>query len=204
VRTITLDPETGAAKVLAALEHPEPLLQRWGAILVSDSQRSFREQQFGSIRWPERYEGKGTKPFVNLATALDHMNRGSPPKKRHLQRRPALIDEGGTGLRGSITSRVIGSDTIEVGSVSKHASLHQSGGVDDQPVTLTAKKTLVKWLKTATGKPYRKAMGFLFRREVLSTQVYQRPFIGVSERAEGQIRNSLERYVAEAAGDGVQ
>lgn len=197
-RILRLDALTGVGRLVETLERPAPLLAAWGALLVSESQRAFRDQRFGEFAWPARYEGR-KDPFLNLAAALAEWNRGGKPRARHFQRRPALIGQGGTGLRGSIASRVVGTDTVEVGSELPYASLHQRGGGTSMPITATAKKAVAKWLRTKRGAPFRDSIGFLFRRDTLNTFLHRRPFVGITDRGQDRVRAALETFVVEGA-----
>src|SRR3990172_11172050 len=92
----------GMARLSADLSNPARTLKRIGALLVAQGQRAFREQRFGSAKWPARYSGI-SGPYVSVAGVLADVAKGSNPKaRRFADRVPALVDTG--LLRRSLTS----------------------------------------------------------------------------------------------------
>jgi len=105
------------ADLKAKVDDPTPLMKQWGAMMVSESVSSFRNQCLGDIQWPARYEGM-PDPFINIAGTIQDFNAGrDTPKPNRFQRRPANVDEGQRGgLKGSITFEVEAKDMVRVGS----------------------------------------------------------------------------------------
>lgn len=202
-RFIIVDPsETEPfAEFLGKLENPQVILKQVGALMVSASQRAFGDQKFGSFKWPPRYPNQAD-PVVNVAGVVADLNLGSPIKARRFQRRKALIDTG--ALEASIASRVVGKNKVEVGSPLERAATHQHGLVSVQPVTQKAKKGLAKFLldRAKTENPRRdpvtQKLKFLLNPNVnsLSTQVAQRPFLGITDELEGDIVQLVEESFA--------
>lgn len=91
--------------------------------MESVSQRAFRDQALGDIKWPERYPNQDD-PFVNVAALVNWTNEGGSILSRFFDRRPAIV---GTGdLRNSMSATVSGS-TVEHGSKLPYAGIHQYG-----------------------------------------------------------------------------
>lgn len=189
--------------------------QRLGTIVVrileSQAQRAFLDQRLGEHVWPERYPGTDD-PFVNLAALVHWTNTGGEILSRFFDRRPALM---GTGdLANSISGRV-SNGFVEVGSALPYAGLHQWGGVSSQPVTSAAKDRIAKfigeepdgrggWRRRKRLGPRQKAQRerYFFRlfpllgMTELSTQVHERPFLGITPQNEREIADSIEEFVA--------
>ena len=189
-------------KLRGVLDNARPILERIGAIMEAGSQQAFDEQRFGSFAWPERYPNQSS-PFISVAGALADFAEGkSEPKGRRFDRRPALRDRG--ILIGSIRSRVVGTETVEVGSTVPYAATHQWGLISSQPVTKETKQRIAKWLLKPKGAPFRSKMTPLLakNRTTWDTQVNQRPFLGVTAQMENDIQATVETMIAEAAGGG--
>lgn len=134
-----------------ALENPEPLLKRWGALMVAASHEAFRLQRWGRTPWPARYGGSMPPPFINIMGALKDFQSGrDAPRQVQFQERPALIDEGMRGgLMGSINyiTKVSGTETtVEVGTNKEYAALHFFGGKQSITLTGAAKERVKAWL----------------------------------------------------------
>ena len=184
-------------------------------LLESESQKAFRDQKLGDFAWPERYPSQ-EDPFVNIAALVNFTNEGGSIVSRFFDRRPALV---GTGdLRNSISSKVEGS-LVTVGSAFDYAGIHQWGGTSSQPVTDAAKKTIGAFIgEEPDGKGGWKPKGRLGSRQKenrekywaklfpllskseLTTEVNQRPFLGITDEAEAAMAEDLEAWVAKGEG----
>lgn len=181
-------------------------------VLESSAQRAFLEQKLGDHSWPERYPGTA-EPFVNKASLVRWLNDGGGILDRFFDRRPALMGTG--ALAGSISGRVR-NGAVEVGSALPYAGLHQWGGTSSQPITESAKATIAQflgWEKDGAGEWVPKArqgprqkqnyeryggqMLHLLWANELTTEVVQRPFLGITDEAEGEIADAIESFVAE-------
>jgi len=179
-------------------------------ILESQSQRAFIEQRLGEYAWPERYPNQ-EDPFVNVAALVNWTNAGGQVQSRFFDRRPALMATG--NLVGSISATFKG-DSVWVGSALPYAANHQWGLSSTQTVSMTAKKTIGKWIgEEPDGKggwKKKKRMGsrqkeqrekYWFKlapmlgKTELETQAVQRPFLGITEQNAQEIRESIEHYV---------
>ncbi len=174
------------------LDNPAKVLKQIGAILVSRSQRTFRDQRLGTFRWPERYPGqKGAR--INVAGAARDLSKGGQIKKRRFQPRPALTDTG--ALKRSVNSQAVlleGKFTVSLGSALSYAAKHQFGGTSKLPVTETTKKNLAKFLKKKSNREKFASLGFLFQRTELSTKINRRPFVGVTAQDQEDIVRIVE------------
>lgn len=192
---------------------PVGLAKQIGAIMVKESQRSFQLQRLGDIEWPKRYPGM-QPPVINIAGALsDFISGRNAPKPNRFQNRPAVVDEGMRGgLWGSISFRVTDDLTVNVGSNKQHARLHQEGGVSVQSYGEDTKDRIRNWLfkkrykalpltkKTAVPRSGREGyvakLAPLLLKNNHVTRVIARPFVGVTDNGEKEIRQSIERYFA--------
>lgn len=197
------------------IEHPEVFLRQVGLILVGASQKAFREQRFGGVRWEERYPNQnGAK--LNIAGALADAKAGRPaPLARRFNDRPAGVDTG--TLKNSITSRVEG-DSVIVGTTAPNAQITQEGGVSVQPITPGMRTVIAGWLRKSRRAAKRaKATGgslkALDKHEALDrlrfvffkrdgaylvpekkTTVNARPFIGLTDESRSKIVQWGERW----------
>jgi phage gpG-like protein len=171
------------ARLKAKLKEKRPILKKIGLLIEARSQLAFKEQRLGSYDWPERYPSMGT-PFINVAGAASDLRFSDNVKSRRFDRRPVLEDQG--QLKRSVTTLVVGDDHVVVGtSGTPYATIHQSGGLSEMPVTQAMRDNLAKVLKRAKkAKDPRlaalKKLGFLFAVDKLTTRVWQRPFIGIT------------------------
>ena len=192
---------------------PVGLAKQIGAIMVKESQRAFQKQALGDIQWPERYPGM-TSPKINIAGALaDFISGRAAPKPNRFQDRPALVDEGMRGgLWGSISSRVKDDLTVMVGTNKEYAGLHQEGGISSQNYGDDVRSRIQDWLykRKSTKIPmskknrtprkgregYAEKLAPLLFTNTYTQKVKRRPFIGVTDQAEQEIRMAIERYFA--------
>lgn len=187
-------------RILSAMKDTSRVMRRIGAIMEAGAQQAFDDQKFGQ-KWPwlPRYPSQ-KEPFINVAGALSDFSKGSKtPKKRRFDRRPAARDTG--ELMRSIRSRVVTSSLVEVGTTRPYAAIHQWGLVSSMPITPEARKKAKAWVATEEGKPYRDKLSPILKKGVptLDTKVVQRPFLGVTDQMEEDIRESTESLIAEAA-----
>ena len=173
------------------LDDPRPILALAGVIMAAGSEKAFVDQRFGSFTWPERYQDL-TEPFINIAGAVSDFESGKDrPLPRRFLRRPALIDTG--TLANSITSEVLGDEEVEVGTTVEYANQHQLGGLSSILVCEAGKGRMADWLRTPEGEPYRVHLMALTQPTVtqLDTEVAQRPFVGITDEMETDIREMI-------------
>lgn len=183
-----------------ALREKKRALKMVGAVLESGAQRAFEEERFGDRKWPGRYPNQAD-PFINVAGAMADFEGGAEaPKGRRFDRRPALTDTG--NLAGSIASKQVGRNRVEVGTMVEYAADHQWGLTSSMRLTKGGKQRLAKWLLGGSGRPYRKKMVPLLSKTSHDTDIVQRPFLGVTEEMEDDIQRTVEIVIAEAAGGG--
>ena len=140
--------------VQGAIRDPNFILKAIGAVLLETSQKAFREQRLGSIRWKRNYPNQ-RPPTINIAGALQDFGKRAEPKARRFKSRPVLADTG--FLRASINPKkggninIKGRNVVEVGSTVPYASTMQNGGLSVQPVTSAQKKKMAKWMSKLRG-----------------------------------------------------
>lgn len=173
-----------------------PLLKKIGMLGVAQAQQAFRNQRLGSIIWPERYPGQ-SGPFINKAGAVADLSSGGRIKDRRFERRPAGIDTG--ELSRSMTYKVTGDDTVDIGSPLEYADRFHDGGESDQPITPAVRTALAKEMKRFRkqgGDRYDavRTLGFLFRRDVLTTNAVARPFTGMTSATQRKIDSLVKEH----------
>ena len=200
----------GLVKIRRKLEDPAPILRSIGAKLLADAQRAFRDQQLGEVSWPARYPSQ-EEPFINIAGALSDLERGPNVRPANFSRRPALMTTGNLARSLSSASKAVSRPSkfsVEIGTTVPYAPIHQWGGESIQNVSETARKNLAKYSRRQRGAARRgkgirgvllaakneaiKKLGFLFSVDQLRTNVAQRPFLGVTDQAEDEIRQIIE------------
>lgn len=135
-----------APGLLRMLQRPAALLKQVGAIFVSDAQRAFERQRLGVIIWKPRYPNR-PDPFISPAGVVSDLAQGDGIKARRYTRRPAGWDTGAT--HNKMAFKVIGNDTLEVGSPTPQATIVQRGGTTVQPITQKVRDGLAKAMRGA-------------------------------------------------------
>lgn len=175
VGRVTFKPGAKIERIEKNLDGPARALKQIGALMVSESQRAFKDQAFGDKRWRPRAE-------VNLFGIIADFHAGkSTPPKRRFQTRPALRDTG--ALARSIAFQVKG-NVVEVGTVMHYAEVHNEGGtVESKPLTDKVRELFGNWL-SKQGLSMRRRLGWVlgeeYRGEKLKAEVPARQFIGVT------------------------
>jgi len=180
------------------IENPRGAFTKIGAMMVAQGQRAFTERRLGEFRWPERYPGE-PEPFINKAAALRDLNRGTPVKKRRLNRQPVLRDTG--QLLRSLNWRITGRRSVEAGVGSgpakQYAGKHQRGDIDSQKVKPIARTTLEDQIKGARGE-MKSALGKMrsvVAEDELTTRINQRPFIGLTPQTRKDIKDIVKDFL---------
>jgi len=158
-------------------DNPERLLKQIGILMVSESQGSFKAQQFGKIKWPSRGP-------VNVFGILADLSNGKIPPQRRFERRPALVDTG--RLRSTIAFRTVGKKEVEIGSNLDYSGVLNFGGTSESvPITDAVAARLYRWIKTKP-KDVKRELGWLFNRKfrgkTLKTEIPARKFVGFSQQ----------------------
>lgn len=166
-----------------ALENPRRALKQIGALMVAESQRSFREQQHGRDKWDPRAP-------VNVYGIISDFAKGGTPPARRFQRRKVLLDT--TRLSGSIAPKVLGRTAVEVGTNLSYAGVHQYGGpIESETISSAVQRALWKWLKPKDDD-LKASLGFLlnkkFKGETLEGEVPARPFVGITKSTIEDVR----------------
>jgi len=207
--TVKVKPED-LGKIAAEIVRPERLMKQLGAQVVSYSQKAFELQRLGDERWPARYPGQAP-PKLNIAGALMDWKAGrAAPKPHRFQDRPANVDLGlRGGLWGSISARVTGPTSFEVGSTKPYAGLQQYGGQTSIRYGEDVKRRMREWLYDGKGKPrasrasakvktprseYERKIRPLLKRDVWEQSVIARPFIGMTRELEHDLQARTEEF----------
>ena len=182
---LKMDTTKTGAQLLLRFNESAPVLKGIGALVVADSQTSFKNQRLGAEAWAPRQA-------PNVAGIVGDLNVGRTPPSRRFSPRPALIDTG--RLRQSINFRV-GEDSVTVGSALQYAALMQEGGKSKVRLTATGKEGLKKLL---SDRPDLKgSLGFLFQKSSFEVNVRARKFIGVEGDTLDSIVEILRDYYLE-------
>lgn len=176
------------------LANPEKALKAIGLVMVSESQRSFTEQKFGDATWPERAP-------VNVFGLIRDFSLGrTEPMQRRFERRPALQDTG--RLAQSIASRVVGTNTVEVGTNVEYAMVHQVGGqTQSEPMTSAVRRAIWHWLQKQS-TVLKRQVGWVLNKKFVDKRITQnvpaRPFLGITDRTRTAVRSILGIEIMEA------
>ena len=180
-KNFSFDEGTRLRVIAKLVKDATPALAAIGAFLVAQSGRAFREQRFGNREWPARR-------IPNVPGIVQDLNRGSPPKARRFQGRPALVDTG--NLRRSITFSVQAPRSVVVGTTLPYAGIHQTGGLTE-PVILTpvGRDTLARVLRR--DRNLTDDLGHLFSKPTVFRNVPARPFVGLQPGDSQEIEKIL-------------
>lgn len=179
-----------------SLENPSAALKQVGLLMVSESQRAFRDQKFGGKAWRER-----STPNV-FGILADFAAGKSKPPGRRFEGRPAGRDTG--ALASSISYKLVSADTVEVGSNLPYAGkIHAGGKTESAKITESVQQSLWRWLK-GSGKAYRKRLGWLlnkkFRDQTLTATLPARPFVGLTKQTKQDVKRVIGAVLMEAKG----
>lgn len=152
-----------------SLGNLKPVLTEIGVYLLEKTQDAFRDQSFGSKKWPERMT-------PNVAGIVSDFNKGQKPKKRRFDGRPALVDTG--RLRQSFNFRVK-KNTVEVGTALGYAQIQHKGGESKVRLTSIGKAGLADFLRE--NKSMAKSLGWLFKKSSFTVKVRARPLVGIDK-----------------------
>ena len=149
----------------------------------------------GNNQWDCNTIPSGLTTFevpVNVAGVLEDLNRGVAIAEDRFDESPVLKHTG--RLMGSIAWEIVTEDEVRIGSSVEYAGVHQAGGLSSQPVTEQAKEALEEFLSSPEGADYRDNLEFLLTARDLNTNVMARPFLGITDQAEKDIRRLVELH----------
>jgi phage gpG-like protein len=166
-----------------ALENPQRALKQIGALMVAESQKSFRDQQHGEDKWEPRAP-------VNAYGIIADFSKGGTPPARRFESTPALKDTG--RLSGSIAFKVNGRSSVSVGSNLPYAGTMQHGGaIESEKISSSVRRALWKWLKDED-KDLKASLGWLlnkkFKNKTLKGETPARPFVGITKNTIEDVR----------------
>lgn len=179
-------------RIKVSLAEPKVALTQIGILLVSESQKAFREQAWNDKAWKPR----GSPNVMGIVADID---AGKKPPKRRFDVRPALKDTG--ALSKSIAFEVMSSRSVRVGTTIGYGKVHQTGGKTKGPrITAKIQQGLWKWLKRQD-KGVRAKLGWLlnrkFRGRRLETKVPKRQFLGLTKPMVKAVRKIIGIHVME-------
>ena len=196
-------------RLKTAFQNPTHLMRRIGALTLATSQKAFREQRLGDLGWATRYPFQQA-PFLNIAGVVSDFSAGrNAPKPNRFSNTPALVDEGMRGgLWGSLSTRTIGPFISETGSAKSYAATHQHGGTSRQPITNQVKEKIKRWLWTERGGrrvlrsgrnrgTYANMLTPLLHKRVLTTRIFPRPFLGITDELEQKLLRATKQWFDE-------
>jgi len=184
---VTFEKGAKLARIEGKLDNPTAALKQIGALMVAESQRAFKVQEFDGEKWQPR------APVNIFGIIADfHEGRRKPPQRR-FERRPALRDTG--RLSSSISFRLVGSRAVEIGTNLPYAGVHQRGGeVESKPITREVQRNLWAWLKNQPLQ-MRRRLGFLLSKrytdQTLKGSVPERRFIGITRRTREFVQKAV-------------
>ncbi len=128
----------------AAFDDSRAILTGVGALLVKESQRAFREERMGNVRWKTRGETGMTPNWPGILADFA-AGKSSPPDRR-FQDRPVLSDTGHG--RRSFSWRIVNQDTVEAGSMLGYlGALHAGEPTMTVPITAALQQRMWEWMK---------------------------------------------------------
>jgi len=144
-----IDEGTRLRMLRSQLHDPRFVLEGIGALLEGVSADAFQDEKLGPVRWKKRSE---TGMVPNWPGILGHFaEKAGDPPNRFFGDRETLTSTG--HLRGSIRSRVVNQNTVEVGTRVHYASvLHTGGESKTARITDALQKRLRAWISRAVGK----------------------------------------------------
>ena len=168
------------------LENPQAALKQIGALIVSESEKAFLEQQHGEDKWKPRAP-------INIFGIISDFAKGGKPPGRRFETRPVLKDTG--RLSGSIASKIESSKTVVVGSnLSYAAKMHYGGETESETITSEVQSSLKRWLKSKP-ESMKEKLGWLLNKkytgEKLKMEVPARPFVGITKMTIVDIRETV-------------
>ena len=182
----TFDQGAKIKRVGQQLSDPRKALKQIGAMMLAESQASFKQQRFGKSRWRAR-------SAINVFGIIGDFAQGRrKPPARRFQDRPALRDTG--RLANSIAFAVKGK-YVEVGTNVPYASVHNFGGVSkSERITAQVQRGLWSWLKKQD-EGMKSRLGWLLSKNMqgqeLETRVPKRQFVGITAQTRKDIRTAI-------------
>jgi len=193
------------------------LMKQIGILGVAASQKAFRVQALGDIKWEPRYPNQKSPKFNIAGALMDWKSGRASPKNNRFQDRPALIDTG--SMKDKLSYNVSGPLAVKWGSPQSYASLHQEGGEVSIPYDDATAKRIMEWLykkppqkkkmftgvlrtnKVKTGlsgttnrNDYAKHVRPLIFNRVWEQTIIARPFVGVTLELELDINRTIKTF----------
>lgn len=193
---VKIKPGGKIERLTSNLDRPEAALKKIGALLLEQSQKAFRNQEWDGKKWPTR---KVPNVF-GIISDFSKSGNAKPPKRR-FEKSPVLIDTG--QLRRTLSMKIVGNDSVEVGSNLPYATVHNYGGpVESKPITASVQQKLKRWLTSKEGMKWQSKLIFLTLPKMLGQKIRgkvpPRPFVGLNKEARERIYKLVGVHVMEA------
>jgi len=180
------------------LTNPKQAMDAIGMVLVAASQKAFEDKEFGTFKWPKQYENQPA-PWLHKAGVAADLAKGEGIKSSRYGQADTLKDSG--NLSNSISVRSSARYEVQVGTTIPYAKYHQWGsdlvGPAVQPVTNAMRVGLQKEYEKADEghKEALKKMFSYFKKDSITTHIRQRPFLGITDEIESDIRETIVMFM---------
>ena len=180
------------------LVNPKQAMDAVGMVLVAASQKAFEDKEFGTFKWPKQYANQPA-PWIHKAGITSDLAKGEGIKSSRYGQADTLKDSG--NLSNSISVRSSARMEVQVGSTIPYAKYHQWGsdlvGPAVQSVTgVMRAKLKEEYAKADEGnkKALKKMFGY-FKKDSITTHIRQRPFLGITDEIESDIRETIVMFL---------
>ena len=198
------------ARLREELDDPKDVLKQIGALIVTQTQRTFTNQRSPSGKpWLERYPSQDG-PKLNVAGALSDFNKGATTLgSKRFKGRPALVNTGklksewnSKAERTTIKSKYVVVVGVSEG-VAPYASRMQEGTASTQDITSTGKKSIYAFIKAnkknKKGEAVSEHMGWMLNKytkpTTLETTPVARVFLEIVPETERKIKRAVEQVI---------
>ena len=182
------------------LENPQEAMETIGVVLIAAAGEAFQNKEFGTFKWPPQYENQPS-PWIHKAGVVSDLAKGERIKSTRFSPQSEAILQDSGNLRDSFSVRVLSNMEVQVGSDVPYAKFHQHGsglvGPAVQPITGSMRASLRREHEGAQGDN-KEALGKMFsyfRRDSITTHIQQRPFLGITDQIEEDIRGTIELFI---------
>ena len=191
----------GIADILGRLSDARPVMEAIGQQIIAAAQLAFEEKRFGDFKWPAQYE-TAPAPWIHIAGATSDLSKGERVKGSRFAQSEAILRDSGA-LHNTLAVRTTSKNEVVVGSPEPYAKYHQWGSKHVGPAVQTVTDAMRKGLKREirnAGPDNKAALGKLwhwFKKDHVETRVRQRPFLGVTDELEQEIRIAVVSFMEE-------
>lgn len=179
------------------LDNPSATMKVIGALMQSESQKSFKTQSFDDKKWQPRGEINVYGIIRDFATTSR-----TKPFARRFERTPVLIDT--SRLKRSVASNsfvsLTGTHVVEIGlpeEIAKYAAVHMTGGaIESEVITKEVQNKIATWLLAQDDDQYVSIFAKILNPDMtgkrLEGEVVARPFMGFTKRSKEDITEAVQ------------